>query len=108
MRPFGKKFRRRRRFQHRDDNAKQHCPRCQSAKCTLADVPPGCRAKVTGFTGALRTGRSAYLQAYGLMPGHWVMVLQHSPVMVIQVDHTEIAMEREMALDVNVDEVAKL
>ena len=61
---------------------------------------------MTGFAGELRTGRGTYLQAYGLMPGHWVLVLQHSPVMVIQIDHTEIAMEREMALDVNVDEIA--
>lgn len=108
MRPSRRKFRHRRRFQHRANEANQHCPKCKLRPCTLADVPSGCRARVTGFTEALIKGRGTYLQAYGLMPGHWVRVLQHSPVMVVEIDHTELAMEREMAMEVNVDEVAEV
>lgn len=108
MRSFKRKFRHRRRFQHGENKANEHCPKCKLSPCTLADVPPGCRARVTGFSEALIKGRGTYLQAYGLMPGHWVRVLQRSPVMVVQIDHTELALERQMALEVNVDEVVEL
>ncbi len=105
MKPFGRKIRSQRRFRHRKRGKEFACPRCLPSGCTLADVPPGCQARVAGFSGNLKPDRSAYLQAYGLMPGHWVRVVQHSPVMVVQVEHTEIAIEQEMALEVNVDEV---
>jgi Fe2+ transport system protein FeoA len=44
------------------------------------------------------------LQAYGLVPGYWVEVLQHSPVTVIKIEHSEVAMENDLAAQVWVAE----
>lgn len=81
------------------------CPKCIPPKCTLAEVPPGCQARVTGFSSRLSPDRFAYLQAYGLVPGYWVRVIQHSPVVVVQIDHTELALELDLAGSVNVAEI---
>jgi Fe2+ transport system protein FeoA len=70
--------------------------------CTLAEVPPGRRARVLEM-GGLPLGQRERLQAYGLAPGRWLSVLQHSPVTVVQVDHTELAFERELAAKVRVE-----
>lgn len=75
---------------------------------TLADVPTGCRARVVGFCPGLPADRLAYLQAYGLAPGYWVRVLQHNPVTVVQVEHTELALETELACEVWVKEEGEL
>ncbi|MBE0408596.1 MAG: ferrous iron transport protein A [Anaerolineales bacterium] len=82
------------------------CPTCNgsSIEMTLKDVPVGCRARVVGFCPGLAAERLAYLQAYGLAPGYWVRVLQHSPVTVIEVEHTELALESELACEVLVME----
>lgn len=58
-----------------------------------------------GFTSNLPPDRFAHLQAYGLVPGYWVRVIQHSPVLVIQIHHTELALEMELAGNVNVEEI---
>jgi len=82
------------------------CPTCQgeSTGLTLADIRPGCRARVAGFCRELPADRLAHLQAYGLAPGYWVRVLQHRPVTVVQVEHTELALETELACEVLVME----
>jgi Fe2+ transport system protein FeoA len=64
---------------------------------TLLDVPPGCQAKIEGFAPDLSPARKSQLQAYGLVPGYWVEVLQHSPVTVIKIEHSEVAMENDLA-----------
>jgi Fe2+ transport system protein FeoA len=64
---------------------------------TLLDVPPGCRVKIEGFATHLSPARKSQLQAYGLVPGYWVEVLQHSPVTVVKIDHSEVAMENDLA-----------
>ena len=69
----------------------------------LAGINPGQQAKVLGFTTTLPTDRLTYLQSYGLIPGRVVRVVQHSPVTIIQVEHTELALEREMARDIQVE-----
>ena len=71
---------------------------------SLMDVPPGNRAKVLSFSPNLAMERKAHLQAYGILPGHWVKVLQHSPVIVIQIDHTEVAMETGLAGEIHVED----
>lgn len=76
-----------------------------SQELTLADVPPDCQAKVIGFLPGLPRERRAHLQAYGLVPGYWVRVIQQSPVTVVQVEHTELALERELARGVQVAEI---
>jgi Fe2+ transport system protein FeoA len=69
---------------------------------SLADVPPGSRAKVVGFSGDFPIERRTFLQAYGLNPNYPIDVLQHSPVTVIRVDYTELALERELAQGIQV------
>ena len=48
--------------------------------------------------------RLNHLRAYGLVPGHCVRVLQHSPVTVVQVEHTELALEGDLARQIEVGE----
>jgi Fe2+ transport system protein FeoA len=70
---------------------------------TLADVKPGEQTKVTGFSQQLSPARLAHLQAYGLVPGYPVRVVQQSPVTVVQVDFVELALEEELARGVSVE-----
>lgn len=64
---------------------------------TLTDVLPGDRAHIAGFSDALSLQQREHLQAYGLVAGRTVRVLQHAPVTVIQVEHLELALEAELA-----------
>jgi hypothetical protein len=96
--------------QHRKRRrGRRNCASCDrnSHVFTLADVPAGFRAKVGGFCADLPADRLAYLQGYGLAPGYWVRVLQHSPVTVVQVEFTELALETELACEVQVDQMEK-
>jgi Fe2+ transport system protein FeoA len=86
----------------------KNCEQCPSRAGCLAEVPPGCQARVIGFSDHLRPDRFAHLQAYGVIPGHWVQVVQHTPVMIIRIDHTEIALEIEMAREVKVEKIKVL
>jgi Fe2+ transport system protein FeoA len=87
----------------------------EQASLTLLDVPVGCRAKIGSQPGSSGLGESApgastqglaQLQAYGLQAGYWVFVLQRSPVVVLQIDQLELAMEKELAARVMVEEIA--
>lgn len=51
------------------------------------------------------TGKSRplRLQAYGLAPGRTVRVLQQVPVTVVQAEHTELALEDQLAAQVRVE-----
>lgn len=64
---------------------------------TLADLQPGRRSKVRGFGPALTKEQRAHLQAYGVIPGHVIQVVQHKPVTVAQIEHTELALEAGVA-----------
>lgn len=64
---------------------------------SLADVPAGCRIRVIGFAEGFPSNRRAHLQAYGLVPDYTAEVLQQTPVTIIKIDHTEIALETELA-----------
>ncbi len=72
---------------------------------TLADAPPGCWVKIINFSTSVPIEKQAHLQAYGLVDGYPVRVVQHSPVTVVQVEHTEIAMEKSLALELQVEEL---
>ncbi len=67
---------------------------------TLADVSPDSRVQVAGFAGSIPPRRRARLQAYGLVPGYWVRVLQQNPVTVVQIEHIELALEDDLAREV--------
>lgn len=69
----------------------------QNDQLTLADVPPGCNAKVVRFAADFPPDRRAYLQSYGLVMDYWVQVVQHSPITIVRLDHLELALENELA-----------
>ncbi|MHB8113012.1 MAG: FeoA family protein, partial [Bellilinea sp.] len=66
---------------------------------TLADVPPGCEVQVTSY-GDLNGSQRQHLQGYGLLPGRRVKVLSQHPVTIVQVEQTELAFERGVAVRV--------
>jgi len=76
----------------------------QPSGMTLADAAPGCWVKIIRFSTSIPIEKQAHLQAYGLVDGRPVRVLQHSPVTVVQVEHTELALEKSLALEVQVEE----
>ena len=69
----------------------------KSERTTLADVPPGRKAEIIGFSAGFPADRRAYLQAYGLVENYWVQVVQHSPVTIVKLDHIELALESDLA-----------
>lgn len=64
---------------------------------TLADIAPGDFGVVKGYSPSMPLSRREQLEAYGLSAGRGVVVVQHAPVTVIRVDHTELALEAELA-----------
>lgn len=70
--------------------------------CSLEQVPSGCPAIIHGFLDGISASRQTQLRAYGLMPGQSVTVLQHNPVTVIRVFFTELALEQELAQQIQV------
>lgn len=69
---------------------------------TLADVDPGERAIVSGLDGLGHAHRE-HLSAYGLVPGRPVRVVQHAPVTVVLVEHTEVAFESHLCAGIAVE-----
>jgi Fe2+ transport system protein FeoA len=62
---------------------------------------------VVGFLNGISSEQMARLQAYGLNPGQGVRVLQRSPLIVVEVDYLELAVERELACSVQVDNIGE-
>ncbi len=73
-------------------------------RTTLLDIRPGGQARVVEFL-SLSAVQVENLQAYGLAPGHLLQVLQHAPVTVIQIGNTELALEAELASQVEVEQL---
>jgi len=63
----------------------------------LTNFSPGSSARILGFAPDVSSDRKAQLQAYGVVPGNSLWVRQHRPVTVIQIDHTELAFETDLA-----------
>jgi Fe2+ transport system protein FeoA len=74
-------------------------------EATLADVPPGHRARIEALNG-LPTSQHEQLQSYGVTFGRWVEVVQQSPVTVVRVEHTDLAFERAIARSIRVTLIA--
>jgi Fe2+ transport system protein FeoA len=71
---------------------------------TLTQIAPANWARVVGFdTPAIE--QQTQLQAYGLIAGRMVRVVQHAPVTVVQIDQTELALEGELADGIQVEAV---
>jgi Fe2+ transport system protein FeoA len=64
---------------------------------TLADLRPGEETRLLSFSSEISPERLNQLQSYGLLPGCQVRVLQNWPVIVVQVEHTELAIENDLA-----------
>jgi Fe2+ transport system protein FeoA len=79
--------------------------RGRAPQCALADVPLDRRARVVDVS-ALPAAQREQLQGYGLLPGRVLRVMQRTPVTVVQIEHTELAIEIEVARAVRVDELA--
>ncbi|MBW7903883.1 MAG: ferrous iron transport protein A [Rhodocyclaceae bacterium] len=77
-----------------------HDPQCPNpgrpAASTLAGARPGGDVAVVGFAGGAAELRERLL-AYGLIPGRTLRVLAQKPLTLVQVEHTELALERELA-----------
>lgn len=70
---------------------------------TLNDVFPGGHARIAGFSEDLPAPQREHLQAYGLVEGRMVRVLQHSPATVVRVEHLELALETHLAGKIRVE-----
>ena len=82
--------RRRRRRKHR-----RHSPR------TLADVCPGVQVRIVDLDG-LSAASQAKLMGLGICPGRCVEVIRHSPVTLVRAEHSELALESELARGIKV------
>jgi Fe2+ transport system protein FeoA len=78
------------------------CPR-RKYQLTLADAEPGLKVRMVGFCPGINADRRAQLTAYGVSPGHFLQVIQHKPVTVVSIEHTELAMEIELACEILVE-----
>lgn len=64
---------------------------------TLRSVPPGCKTKIAGFAAGAGEELRERLLAYGLIPGQTISVIAQKPVTVVQIEHTELALEEVLA-----------
>lgn len=74
-----------------------------SAICTLAECDPHQPACIRAFRPGISAPRRESLNAFGLLPGRPVMVLQQSPLTVVQVGAAELALETDLASLIEVD-----
>ena len=79
----------------------QDTPLC-TPLLTLAQVPVGAAVRVVSLESGLGA-KVLQLQAYGLAPGRLIRVVQQRPVTVVQADHTELALEADLAAGVLVE-----
>lgn len=63
----------------------------------LTDVPARSRVRIEGFAPDTAHDLRERLLAYGLIPGQHIRVLSQRPVTVLQVEHTELALEKVLA-----------
>ncbi len=82
-------------------------PNPDPARTTLLEIRPGGQARVVEFR-SLSAVQVENLQAYGLSPGHLLRVLQQAPVTVIQIGNTELALEADLASQVEVEHLESL
>lgn len=74
-----------------------------SSSLRLTNLSPGKKACVIGFAPELSNERRLRLQAYGLVPGQSVHVVQHSPVTIVLIEHLELALETDLARSVLIE-----
>jgi Fe2+ transport system protein FeoA len=62
----------------------------------LSEVGAGQEARIVSLE-TLPLTRQRYLHAFGIVPGAIISIQQQRPVTIIEVDRTELAIEREVA-----------
>ena len=72
---------------------------------TLAELLPGTQALVRNLDGVDDRWRE-HLQAYGLVPGRLVRLVQCSPVTVVEVEHTQLAFETHLGRGIQIVPIA--
>jgi len=97
MRRFGRGWRKR--SGRRRLRAKPNCIRDgeTAAQISLEALQPGNQAVVLSYSQGLAPERLAQLLAYGMIPGVLVQVIQHVPVTVVRIEHTELALDQDLA-----------
>jgi hypothetical protein len=83
-------------FSHGKGDNLQSKPERGHPAC-LVDVPVGRRVQLASISSEISPERLAQLQSYGLLPNCNLLVLQKWPVIVVQVEHTELAIENDLA-----------
>lgn len=68
----------------------------------LANLPVGAQARLVAFEGALDC-HFTKIAAFGLLPGTNITVLQTVPAIVIQIEHTRIALDNAIAKTIIVE-----
>jgi Fe2+ transport system protein FeoA len=76
-----------------------------AAACALADLPLASRARVADLS-RLPAAQREQLRGYGVLPGCVLRVTQQTPATVVQIEHTELAIEPEIARAIRVDQLA--
>lgn len=64
--------------------------------CSVSDMRVGKQGRVLFIT-PHQNGRLDRLTALGIVPGNLIYLIQKQPSLVVRVDHTEIALDREIA-----------
>jgi Fe2+ transport system protein FeoA len=77
-------------------------PSIRPGLSTLAEAPEGASVRVVAVENT-HGSRPMQMQAYGLAPGRTVQVLQQDPLTVVRADHTELALEGDLASKVLVE-----
>jgi Fe2+ transport system protein FeoA len=81
---------------------RRHRRRYRAEPRTLAEVCPGAQVRVIDLKGLSAPSR-AKLLALGICPGRCVEVIRHSPVTLVRVEHSELALEAELASGVKIE-----
>jgi Fe2+ transport system protein FeoA len=84
-------------------NGVQSRGRKDNSSRRLLLCPAGMKTTVRDFSAQMSDGNKLFLLGRGVRPGKSVRVLQNSPEVVIQVDHLQIALEKELARLITVD-----
>jgi len=70
----------------------------------LIEAPAGTPVRIVSTDG-LSPQIWVTLQAYGIVPGKLIRLLQHNPEFVVEVEATELAFEKEVAVKIFVMQV---